>query len=121
MLECGYCGKQIDKDDKFYIIDDEYCCDDCVIEEHRTVYIVCGEDYYEKDDIIKCEDINDYIHYLEKQIQKYNNFIEIDSKTLNELKNGENSKYLKNAINIYKNYISEYNKELNKLKECCKE
>lgn len=33
MLECGYCGNVIKDDEKFYIVDDEYYCKDCVIEE----------------------------------------------------------------------------------------
>lgn len=121
MLECDCCGKQISKDDKFYIIDDEYCCDECVVEEHRTVYIVCGEDYYEEDDIIRYEDINDYINYLEKQIQIYNNFIKTNNELIKETKNEEHKKDLINKINKYENYISENNAELNRIKECCKE
>lgn len=121
MLECEYCGKQINKDDKFYIIDDKYCCDECVVEEHRTVYIVCGDGYYEGDDVTEFDDINKYIHYLERQIQIYNKFIKINNELIKESKNEENRKNLINEISKYKNYISKNNEELNRLKECCKE
>lgn len=121
MLECDCCGKQISKDDKFYVIDDEYCCNECVVEEHRTIYIVCGDGYYEEDDVTEFDDINEYIHCLERQIQIYNNFIKTFNELIKETKNEENKKDLMDKISKYENYISKNNEELNRLKECCKE
>ena len=121
MLECEYCGKKINKDDKFYIINDEYCCNNCVVEEYKTVYILCGDGYYEEDDVTEFDDINEYIHCLEKQIQIYNNFIKINNKLIKESKDEENKKDLMNGIIKYESYILKNNKELNRLKKCYKE
>lgn len=95
MLNCEYCGNVIKDDEKFYIVDDEYYCKDCVIEEQRIIYKVCDEDYYEEDDVSEYEDINEYIHSLESNI-----------KFANEVHNKSKVKYEK-ELEDFKNLLKE--------------
>ena len=122
MLECEYCGKQINKDNKFYIIDDMYCCDNCVVEEQRTIYKICDEDYYDEDDVVEYESIDEYIHNLESNIKFCNESIEINNKLLSNLKDDEKKeKYLKFANEIHNKNKIEYEKKLENFKNLLKE
>ena len=122
MLECGYCGNIIKDDEKFYIVDDEYYCKDCVIEEQRIIYKVCDEDYYDEDDVSEYEDINEYIHSLESSIKFCNESIEINNKLLSNLKNDEKKeKYLKFANEVHNKSKVKYEKELENFRNLLKE
>ena len=119
MLECGYCGNVIKDDEKFYIVDDEFYCKDCVIEEHRVIYKVCDEDYYDENDVLECEDINEYIHNLESSIKFCNEYIEINNNLLSSLKDDE-YKWLKFAIEVHNKNKIKYEKKLKNFKNLLK-
>ena len=122
MLNCEYCGNVIKNDEKFYIIDDEYYCKDCVIKEQIIIYKVCDEDYYEEDDVSKYENINEYIHRLESSIEFRNESIEINNKLLNNLKNDKKKeKHLKFINEIHNKSKIGYEKELENFKNLLKE
>lgn len=83
MIECDYCGKEISKDEEFYIIDDRVYCSDCVEENTITYFKVRDNVYTEgEDDIYKFCDKNDAI----KQIEENINFIELRIKSYSESK-----------------------------------
>lgn len=83
MIECKCCGKEISKDEEFYIINNRAYCSDCIVEETVTYFkigdVVCTED---EDDIYKFYDKNDAI----KQIEENINFIELRIKSYSESK-----------------------------------
>lgn len=122
MLECGYCGNVIKDDEKFYIVDNEFYCKDCVIEEHRVIYKVCDEDYYDENDVLEYEDINEYINDLESSIKYCNEYIEINNNLLSSLKDDEKKeKYLKFANEVHNESKIKYEKELENFKNLLNE
>lgn len=121
MLNCEYCGNVIEEDEKFYIIDDEYYCKDCVIEEQRIVYKVCDEDYYDEDDVVEYESSNEYINTLNNLIKFCDEAIETNNKLLNNLNDEKEIKYLNFANSIHKENKIKYEKELENFKNLLKE
>ena len=121
MLNCEYCGNVIERDEKFYIIDDEYYCKDCVVEEQRVVYKVCDEDYYDEDDVVEYESIDEYISILNKLIKFCDEAIETNNKLLDDLYDEKKIKYLNFANSIHRNNKIKYEKELENFKNLLKE
>ena len=121
MLNCEYCGNVIKEDEKFYNIGNDYCCKDCVLKEHITVYRVCGEDYYEDDDVNEYDSINEYIEYLNRCIKFHNEVIKTNNKSLGILTYEKEIKYLKSANEIHKRNKIKYEKELENFKNLLKE
>lgn len=116
MLNCDYCGNVIKEDEKFYIIDDEYYCKDCVIEEQRTVYKVCDEDYYDEDDVVEYENADEYIDTLNKLIKSCEEAIETNNRLLEK-----KTKCLDFANSIHRDNKIKYEKELENFKNLLKE
>lgn len=121
MLNCEYCGNVIEGDEKFYIIDDEYYCKDCVVEEQRVVYKVCDEDYYDEDDVVEYESIDEYISTLNKLIKFCDEAIETNNKLLDDLDDEKKIKYLNFANSIHRDNKIKYEKELENFKNLLKE
>lgn len=121
MLNCEYCGNVIEGDEKFYIIDDEYYCKDCVVEEQRVVYKVCDEDYYDEDDVVEYESIDEYISILNKLIKFCDEAIETNNKLLDDLDDEKKIKYLNFANSIHRDNKIKYEKELENFKNLLKE
>ncbi len=121
MLNCEYCGNVIEGDEKFYIIDDEYYCKDCVVEEQRIVYKVCDEDYYDEDDVVEYESSDEYINTLNNLIKFCDEAIETNNKLLDDLDDEKRIKYLNFANNIHKENKIKYEKELENFKNLLKE
>lgn len=121
MLNCDYCGNVIKEDDKFYIIDDEYYCKDCVVEEQRIIYRVCDEDYYDEDDVVEYESIDEYINTLNKLIKFCDEAVETNNKLLDDLNDEKRIKYLNFANSIHRDNKIKYEKELEKFKNLLKE
>lgn len=121
MLNCEYCGNVIEEDEKFYIIDDEYYCKDCVVEEQRIVYKVCDEDYYDEDDVVEYESIDEYISTLNKLIKFCDEAIETNNKLLDDLDDEKKIKYLNFANSIHRDNKIKYEKELENFKNLLKE
>ena len=111
MLNCEYCGNVIEGDEKFYIIDDEYYCKDCVVEEQRVLYKVCDEDYYDEDDVVEYESIDEYISTLNKLIKFFDEAIETNNKLLDDLDDEKKIKYLNFANSIHRDNKIKYEKE----------
>lgn len=120
MLNCDYCGNVIKEDEKFYIIDDEYYCKDCVIEEQRIIYRVCDEDYYDEDDVVEYENIDEYINTLNNLIKFCDEAIEINNKLLDDLNDEKKIKHLNFANSIHRENKVKYEKELEKFKNLLK-
>jgi hypothetical protein fuD12_05863 len=121
MLNCEYCGNVIEGDEKFYIIDDEYYCKDCVVEEQRVVYKVCDEDYYDEDDVVEYESSDEYINTLNNLIKFCDEAIETNNKLLDDLDDEKKIKYLNFANSIHKENKIKYEKELENFKNLLKE
>ena len=121
MLNCEYCGNVIEGDEKFYIIDNEYYCKDCVVEEQRIVYKVCDEDYYDEDDVVEYESIDEYISTLNKLIKFCDEAVETNNKLLDDLNDEKKIKYLNFANSIHKDNKIKYEKELENFKNLLKE
>lgn len=121
MLNCEYCGNVIEEDEKFYIIDDEYYCKDCVIEEQRIVYKVCDEDYYDEDDVVEYESSDEYINTLNNLIKFCDEAIETNNKLLDNLNDEKEIKYLNFANSIHRDNKIKYEKELENFKNLLKE
>lgn len=121
MLNCEYCGNVIEEDEKFYIIDDEYYCKDCVVEEQRIVYKVCDEDYYDEDDVVEYESVDEYINNLNNIIKFCDEAIKTNNKLLYNLNDEKEIKYLNFANSIHKENKIKYEKELENFKNLLKE
>jgi hypothetical protein len=121
MLNCEYCGNVIEEDEKFYIIDDEYYCKDCVVEEQRVVYKVCDEDYYDEDDVVEYESSDEYINTLNNLIKFCGEAIETNNKLLDDLDDEKKIKYLNFANSIHRDNKIKYEKELENFKNLLKE
>lgn len=121
MLNCEYCGNVIEEDEKFYIIDDEYYCKDCVVEEERIIYKVCDEDYYDEDDVVEYESADEYINNLNNIIKFCDEAIETNNKLLDNLNDEKEIKYLNFANSIHRENKIKYEKELENFKKLLKE
>lgn len=124
MLNCEYCGNVIEGDEKFYIIDDEYYCKNCIIEEQRIIYKVCDEDYYDEDNVVEYESVDEYINTLNNLIKFCDEAIKTNNKLLDDLDDLDDEKkikYLNFSNSILKENKIKYEKELENFKNLLKE
>lgn len=108
-MRCNNCCEKIEKEDRFYEVDGDLYCEDCVQEE--TVYIIGGERETVEDKVYAFDNLeeysfyaNDEIEYLKERIEK----IEIMDKE---------EKRKNYILKIYKDRLEKLNNILKKIQE----
>lgn len=77
---CSCCEKKIKEDEKFYVIEEEFYCDDCVEVGIVVYYTVDGCDPCHEDDVDCYENIDVCVGRIERDIQEYKESINYHSK-----------------------------------------
>lgn len=69
-MKCSCCEKEIKEDEKFYEIDNEFYCDDCVEKQTVTFYRINGGDEpHHEDEVGYYRNRDGFIQDIEKQIE----------------------------------------------------
>ncbi|AYV94345.1 hypothetical protein FUSNEC_GEN_294_01455 [Fusobacterium necrophorum subsp. funduliforme] len=81
---CSCCEKEIKEDEKFYEIDNEFYCDDCVEEKTITYYELENGEKYEENDVCCYRNTSGYINDIKVQIDYYQKDLDYYSKRSDE-------------------------------------
>ncbi|MBR8733189.1 hypothetical protein IX329_000762 [Fusobacterium necrophorum] len=85
-MRCSCCEKEIQENEKFYEIEDEFYCDDCVEEQTVTFYRINGGDEPHHEDEVGCyKNINGYINAINVQMKYYQEDLDYYSKKHDEI------------------------------------
>ncbi len=84
-MKCSCCEKEIQENERFYEIEDEFYCDDCVEEQTVTFYRINGGDEPHHEDEVSCyRNRGGYINDIKVQIDYYQSDLDYYSKRSDE-------------------------------------
>lgn len=83
-MRCSWCEKEIKEDEKFYEIDNEFYCSDCVEEKTITYYEVENGEKYEENEVGCYRNRSGYINDIKFQIDYYQSDLDYYSKRSDE-------------------------------------
>lgn len=84
-MRCSFCEREITKDERFYEIQDEFYCNDCVEEESITFYSTNGGERHHEDEVGCYKNINGYINAINVQMKYYQEDLDYYSKKHDEI------------------------------------
>lgn len=98
-MECCCCGKEINKEDEFYVVNDELYCNECCKEKSHTYYSICDEVTYEEDEVTSFDNKKEAIEFYKGSIESIKSNIQKSEKS--------DAPYEKAYLEKYKNEMKE--------------
>lgn len=84
-MRCSCYEREITKDERFYEIQDEFYCNDCVEEESITFYSINGGERHHEDEVGYYRNRDDYINFIKVQMKYYQEDLDYYSKKHDEI------------------------------------
>lgn len=84
-MKCNWCEREIQEDERFYEIEAEFYCDNCIEEETVTYYEKQNGEKYEEREVNCYRNKEGYIQNVEQKIKFHKRAIDVYSEMKDEL------------------------------------